>query len=143
LGGLPAFAAQGITSYAHQKTIELARANQLPIPAQGFVDSLVLPVGKAAVVVKFFGEGHTKDNVVAFFSADQVLFGGCLIKEINATKGYLGDANTRTWSNTVQKIAQAYPQLKWVVPGHGASGSKALLDYTQQLFRADAAKLNL
>jgi len=71
-----------------------------------------------------------------------VLFGGCLIKELDASKGYLGDAskgylgdaNVKAWSNTVTKIKKAYPKLQIVVPGHGAIGNQALLDYTIKLF---------
>jgi metallo-beta-lactamase class B len=75
------------------------------------------------------------DNIVGYFPADQVLFGGCLIKEVNASKGYLGDANVAAWSETVSRIKQAYPQVDYVVPGHGAHGHKELLDYTVELFR--------
>lgn len=31
------------------------------------------------------------------------MFGGCLIKELDAGKGYLGDANVADWSSTVEK----------------------------------------
>ena len=40
----------------------------------------------------YFGEGHTKDNIMGYFTEDQALFGGCLIKKVGASKGYLGDA---------------------------------------------------
>ena len=58
-----------------------------------------------------------------------------MIKEIEATKGYLGDANVGDWSNTVLKIKKQYPNLKIVIPGHGAIGGSELLDYTIQLFQ--------
>jgi metallo-beta-lactamase class B len=44
------------------------------------------------ITAKFFGEGHTKDNVVGYFPSENVMFGGCLVKELNASKGYLGFA---------------------------------------------------
>ena len=84
----------------------------------------------------FFGEGQTKDNVVGYFESDQILFGGCLLKELNASKGYLGDANLAAWSTTVEKVKTAYPQLQFVVPGHGKHGNTQLLDYTINLFKA-------
>jgi metallo-beta-lactamase class B len=58
-----------------------------------------------------------------------------LIKELEATKGYLGDANIAQWSNTVERIKEQYPNIKIVIPGHGAIGGKDLLDYTIQLFK--------
>jgi metallo-beta-lactamase class B len=61
--------------------------------------------------------------------------GGCLIKELEATKGYLGDANVAAWSNTVKLVKKEFPNIKLVVPGHGAIGDSKLLDYTIDLFK--------
>ncbi|MEJ8843891.1 subclass B1 metallo-beta-lactamase [Lacibacter sp. H375] len=135
LGGLKAFHENNISSYAYFKTIALATENKYVVPKNSFNDSLTLKVGKENVVVKFFGEGHTKDNVVGYFPSESILFGGCLIKEVDASKGYLGDANVADWSATVEKIKMAYPNVKIVVPGHGEYGNKALLDYTINLFK--------
>lgn len=137
LGGLKTFNDYNIPSYANIKTIELAKENNLVVPINGFTDSLVLKVGNKIITAKFFGEGHTKDNVVGYFPSENILFGGCLIKEIKAGKGYLGDANITTWSNTVEKIKMKYPNVKIVVPGHGAYGNSKLLDYTIKLFQAN------
>ncbi|MFM6936199.1 MAG: subclass B1 metallo-beta-lactamase [Aquirufa sp.] len=134
LGGLSAFHAVGIPSIANEKTIELATQNQMNVPQKGFSGKSNLLVGRKEVHLRFFGEGHTRDNIVAYFPAEQVLFGGCLIKEIGASKGFLGDANVSAWSATVAKLQQAFPQVKHVVPGHGAVGDAKLLDYTRQLF---------
>ncbi|RPE14313.1 subclass B1 metallo-beta-lactamase [Chitinophaga lutea] len=135
LGGLKAFDDQGIPSYAYVKTIELAKENNFITPKNSFPDSLILKVGHETVIAKFFGEGHTRDNIVGYFPGENVLFGGCLIKELNAGKGFLGDANVAAWSGTVEKVKDHYPDVKIIVPGHGEYGNKALLDYTINLFR--------
>jgi metallo-beta-lactamase class B len=135
LGGLKAFHENNIPSYANFKTIELATENKMAIPQNGFSDSLILKVGNENARATFFGEGHTKDNVVGYFPSDNILFGGCLIKELDASKGYLGDATIADWSNTVEKVKKQYPNLKIVVPGHGEHGNKKLLDYTIKLFK--------
>jgi len=135
LGGLKAFHAHQIPSYAYFKTIELAKKNNFAVPENSFKDSLILKVGTENVSAKFFGEGHTKDNTVGYFPSENILFGGCLIKELDATKGYLGDANVADWSYTVEKIKKQYPNVKIIIPGHGASGNKALLEYTINLFK--------
>ena len=136
LGGLKAFEEDHIPSYANVKTIELAKENNLVIPNNGFTDTLTLKVGDKIVTVKFFGEGHTKDNVVGYYPSENLMFGGCLIKELDAGKGYLGDANIIDWSSTVERVKQEYPDVKIVVPGHGEYGDKKLLDYTINLFKA-------
>lgn len=135
LGGLHTFHAHGIPSFANAKTRELAERAGTAVPANTFVDSLVLMADAEPIVVKHFGEGHTVDNVVGWFAKERVLFGGCLVKELNATKGYLGDANVGAWSSTVERVKQAYPQVKHVVPGHGRPGGTRLLDHTIELFK--------
>lgn len=136
LGGLKAFHDNKIPSYSNSKTVELAGVNNYTIPLKGFTDSITIKLGDENIAVKFYGEGHTKDNVVGYCPKENILFGGCLIKEINATKGYLGDANLATWSGTVEKIKKDFPSIKIVVPGHGKYGNIELLDYTIGLFKS-------
>ncbi len=135
VGGLKTFHADSIPSYANIRTIELAKEKNFLIPQNGFRDSLRLALGDSYVTVRFPGEGHTKDNVVGYFPNDNILFGGCLIKEIDANKGYLGDANVYAWSATVERVKDEYPNIKIVVPGHGEPGGRELLDYTIRLFK--------
>ncbi|RTQ50899.1 subclass B1 metallo-beta-lactamase [Hymenobacter gummosus] len=135
VGGLPEFRRQRIPSYASQQTIAYAQQRRAPVPERAFTDSLTLRVGTTKVQATFFGEGHTRDNVVGYFPAEQVMFGGCLIKELNAPKGNLADANVQAWPATVQRVRQQYPRVQVVVPGHGQVGGQSLLDYTIQLFQ--------
>lgn len=135
LGGLKEFDENNIPSFANYRTIEFAEENKLTPPKTAFHDSLTLMVGSTHVLVNFFGEGHTRDNVVGYFPDENVLFGGCLIKTLDASKGFIGDANVVAWSATVEKVKKAYPQVKLVVPGHGPHGDQKLLDYTIQLFQ--------
>lgn len=135
LGGLKAFHDNNIASYANFKTVELAKENSYVVTKNSFKDSLNLKVGDENIIVKYFGEGHTKDNIVGYFPSENVMFGGCLIKEIDASKGYLGDANVADWSSTVEKIKKEYPNVKIIVPGHGKYGNIKLLDYTIKLFK--------
>lgn len=135
LGGLKAFHKNGTPSYAYFKTIEFAKARNFIVPQNSFSEPLSLKIGKLQVTAKFFGEGHTKDNVIGYFPAENIMFGGCLIKELNATKGFLGDANVAAWSATVEKVKKDYPNVKLVIPGHGERGDAKLLDYTIDLFK--------
>lgn len=135
LGGLKAFDENNIPSYAYFKTVELAKENNFVVPKNSFKDSLILKVGNENITVKFFGEGHTKDNVVGYFPSENIMFGGCLIKTLDASKGYLGDANVADWSNTVEKVKKEYPNVKIIIPGHGKFGNIKLLDYTINLFK--------
>lgn len=137
VAGLEIFNGHGIPSYTSNKTIKQLKnkIGKLPNPIRGFNDSLALPVGNRAVYIQYFGEGHTKDNIIGYFPDDKAVFGGCLIKELGAGKGNLADANTKAWPVTVRKLKQRYPQVEIVIPGHGKPGSSALFDYTINLFR--------
>ncbi|WP_353719340.1 subclass B1 metallo-beta-lactamase [Dyadobacter sp. 676] len=134
VGGLKAFHEHGIPSYATNKTIALDKERKFPVPQKGFDGKLDLKVGKKAVVAAFYGEGHTRDNIIGYFPSEKIMFGGCLIKEVDATKGNLADANVEAWPATVTKIKEKYPDAKVVIPGHGKIGDTALLDYTIKLF---------
>ncbi|WP_149277306.1 subclass B1 metallo-beta-lactamase [Pareuzebyella sediminis] len=135
VGGLEAFHEKNIPSYANQRTLELARKEGNPVPEQGFAMQNELMVGGTCVINQFIGEGHTMDNIVSYIPNESLLFGGCLVKSLGASKGNLSDANEFEWSRTVQKIKQKYPDLKTVVPGHGNYGGIELLDYTEELFK--------
>jgi metallo-beta-lactamase class B len=137
LGGLAAFHERNIPSYASDLTIELAGKNGETLPQNGFQGVLTLAANGTVSITQYHGAGHTLDNVVSYVPSEQVLFGGCLIKSLNARKGNLADADTLAWSATVQSVKAAYPETKIVVPGHGASGTTALLDYTINLFRQE------
>lgn len=134
LGGLGEFHARGISSYGSIQTLELAKQSGGLIPQNGFERELILEVGGIQVISRFLGEGHTRDNIVAYIPSNHVLFGGCLIKEVGASLGYLGDANTQAWSGTVSRVKNAFPKVTTVIPGHGKVGNTELLDYTIRLF---------
>lgn len=135
LRGLEEFHRQGIPSYANKLTIQLARASQSPVPQYGFTGQLELKIGDENVVADFIGEGHTKDNVVGYFPAARVLFGGCLVKELGASEGNLEDATVSHWALTGIKVKAKYPDAKLIIPGHGTPGGTSLLDYTIELFK--------
>lgn len=137
VGGIETFNEHHIPGYTSFKTIQILKSNghKNAFFLKSFSDSLTLNVGGQNVYVKYLGEGHTKDNVVGYFPEDSVLFGGCLIKELGAGKGFLGDANVKAWPATVLKVKQEYPAAKIVIPGHGKPGGTDLLDYTIALFK--------
>jgi metallo-beta-lactamase class B len=136
VGGLEKFNENNIPSYASNKTIALLKkkGKVFSKPIRGFDDSLTLNIGDKKVYIKYFGEGHTRDNIVGYFPDDKAVFGGCLIKEVGATKGNLADANVAVWPETVRKLKQSYPQTRIVIPGHGKTGGIELFDYTIKLF---------
>ena len=134
LGGLEEFHKRGIKSYSHELTPELAEKNGAAIPLNTFEEQLEIKVGSENIICCYFGEAHTSDNIVVWIPEEKILFGGCMIKSLNSSKGNLADANVNEWVNTVEKVKKKFSSAKIVIPGHGDYGGIELLDYTIDLF---------
>ncbi|WP_339706150.1 subclass B1 metallo-beta-lactamase [Algoriphagus aquimarinus] len=134
LGGLNEFHSRGIPSYASDRTLALAKTAGYPTPENGFKKKLILEAGNLRVTNQFLGEGHTKDNFVAYVPTDKVIFGGCMIKALGVGNGNLEDANVAAWPATVRNVKSASPETLIVIPGHGKIGRTELLDYTIEMF---------
>lgn len=134
LGGLKEFHSAKIPSYANQLTVDLAKQNHQVLPKNPFDWEIEIKIGEELVLIKHFGEGHTRDNVVGYIPNQKALFGGCLVKSVGAGKGNLLDANPKDWPNTITRIKKELPEIEIVIPGHGKHGGQELLDYTVELF---------
>lgn len=135
LGGLSSFHQNGIPSFALDKTVALARENQVKeLPQNSFQHSKVFKFGEKTLVSSFLGEGHTPDNTIVYFPDEKVFFGGCLVKALASDKGYLGDSNVEAWPRSIQNLKNHYGRSRLVVPGHGKAGGAELLDYTREIF---------
>jgi len=136
MGGLSALHEKGVESIACAETIQICTSQKLPIPQKSFVDSMVLEFEGETVVCRYFGAGHTTDNIVVYFPTSKILFGGCLIKSLNSKGlGNTKEADIEHWDNTVFNIKKTYPSVKLVIPGHGAFGDGNLLEHTIALVR--------
>ena len=138
LGGLEEFHKRGIHSFAYNRTIQIAKEIGCTVPEYGFDNYMEFKVGNEKVYVEFLGEGHTCDNVIGYFPLENVMFGGCLIKEFGSGKGNLEEANIEKWSETVVEVKKKYPKTKKIIPGHGKLGGVELLDYTIDLFKKNS-----
>ena len=134
LGGLQPFHDLNIPSYASSRTLSLIKDPNNIKPNNRFDTILELKIGEKNTITQYFGEGHTTDNVVGYIPSEKALFGGCLIKALHSKKGNLADANIDDWSVTVKHIKTEFPDIEFVIPGHGSHGNQELLDYTIELF---------
>lgn len=137
LGGLKEFHAENIPSYASNKTIALAKDDNQEVPQNGFDKADTLTIGNQKIINTFFGEAHSKGNIISYIPSENALFGGCQVKALGAGKGNLNSANIHEWSNSIENVKKAYPEIQFVVPGHGKVGSIDLLDFTIEMFEND------
>lgn len=128
----------GTPSYAHKLTIEILQAQNLPAPRNSFTDSLSLPLDDLEIVFRYFGAGHTPDNTVAWIPSEKILFGGCMVKALDARgKGNIADASLEEWPKTLAKVLKAYENAGMVIPGHGKTGGTDLLRHSIGLLKKE------
>lgn len=136
MGGLSALHDKGVESIAFYKTIQICKSQNLPIPKVSFSDSVTLNFEGETVSCRYFGAGHTVDNITAFFPRSKILFGGCLIKSLASKNlGNTKEADIENWDSTVLRVKKEYPSIKFVIPGHGTFGDSSLLDHTISLVK--------
>jgi len=136
MGGINEFHKNNIPSYSLKLTREIAQEKKLPLPQNTFTDSLKIKFGRDEVIAKYFGGGHTIDNIVVWFPSENILFGGCLIKAMKWNGlGNLADAVVGEWEETVRKVKASFPEATIVVPGHDEYGGLELLDHTIELVK--------
>jgi metallo-beta-lactamase class B len=134
IGGLVYLKNQRIDSYANQMTIDIAKANNLPVPANGFKDSLQLQLGDKLIKCYYFGAAHSLDNIVVWIPSEQILFPGCLIKSVNSKDlGNIVDGDLIAYPKTIDKLINRFPTAKIVIPGHGQFGGYELIKHTKEL----------
>jgi metallo-beta-lactamase class B len=138
--GIDSVHARSIPTYANKRTLALAQAEGLTAPANKFGKRKRLTIGGQEIINYYPGPGHSPDNIVSYLPAERVLFGGCMLKSMNATKGNLADASLNKWSRSMGKVKKQFPKAEVLVPGHGRQGGPELLDYTIALFEPAADK---
>lgn len=141
MGGLGYLKSQGIESYANQKTIDIARKKNLPVPAHSFRDSLQLKLGEQTISCYYFGAAHSIDNIVVWIPSEKILFPGCMVKSLNSTDlGNIADGDLNTYPSTMEKVIKKFGKDEIVIPGHGSPGGSELLFHTLDLARKQNLK---
>lgn len=136
MGGLGFLKSMGIKSYADNRTIEIAKGKGLPIPGQGFSDSIKLKLGDKLIYCYYFGAAHSMDNIVVWIPSEKILFPGCMCKSIDATNlGNTADGSLKDYRSTLEKVQARFRMAKVVVPGHGKTGGPELLTHTISIIR--------
>lgn len=134
LGGLDYLNSIGVKSLANSLTVAKCNELQLPVPSESFSDFVVFDFHGEKVECRYFGPGHSVDNITVWLPQRKILFGGCLVKSIHSRGlGNLSDAMVEEWDTTVNKLAGTYGEIKTVIPGHGEAGGAELLDHTIRL----------
>lgn len=117
--GLEYYKRQGIKTYTTSLTDELSKKNNKKRAEFLMTKDTVFTVGEHSFEIYYPGEGHTADNIIAWFNREKILYGGCLIKGADARDlGYLGDANILEYEMTLKKVHQKCADPKFIIVSH-------------------------
>ena len=137
MGGLGAAHELGARSYALDTTVAFAKRDGSPVPQRAFEHQHDLRLGARLLELRFFGPGHTLDNIVVWIPDTQVLFAGDVVRSAGARSlGNVREADLEHWPATLDALEHAYGAARVVVPGHGAPGGPELLQHTRGLLAA-------
>ncbi|MFT5884668.1 MAG: metallo-beta-lactamase class B [Arcticibacterium sp.] len=141
LGGLEYLKSIGVSSLANLLTLTKCIEDSLSIPSESFTGSKTFSFNGEAIECRFFGGGHSFDNITVWLPNQKILVGGCMVRASSAKGlGNLSDAVLAEWDGSIQKVWDAYPNANIVIPGHGNYGGTELLSHTLELVKAHKAK---
>jgi len=129
---------QGAKTYSSKQTYALAKKENNELPQYTFARDTTFNIGGEILKTYYPGAGHTRDNIVVWLPQAHVLFGGCLVKSLEAdTKGFTGDADLKHWPRAIKNVAYKFAGAQYVIPGHlGWQGGTKQLRHTLKVVNA-------
>ncbi|MBY0424161.1 MAG: BlaB/IND/MUS family subclass B1 metallo-beta-lactamase, partial [Cytophagales bacterium] len=133
-GGLDYYKLKGIKTYATKRTDNLCIERNEKRAELLIENDTVFAFGKYSFKTYYPGHGHTPDNIVIWFPEQKILYGGCLIKSLQAKElGNLADARVNQWKKSIHAIQRKFGEPNFIVPGHQDWASNQSLTHTLHL----------
>lgn len=135
VGGLAWLNRQGVKTYALDQTNAILASLKTEQAKESFRDSLTLTTGGIRIELYYLGGGHATDNIVGWIPSEKILFGGCMLKDNEATNiGNTSDAAPlEEWLKTVEAVEKRFPDAQIIIPGHGKYGGKEIFTRTKEI----------
>lgn len=132
--GLEYYKSKGIKTYTTLLTDELSKRNNKKRSEYLIKNDTVFNIGQSIFETYYPGQGHTTDNIVVWFKNENILYGGCLIKGVDAENlGYLGDANTNEYYTTLLRVKNKFPKPKFIIISHSDWNNLSSLNHSIEL----------
>ncbi len=117
--GLEYYRQQGIRTYTTVLTDEFSKKNNMKRAEFLMTKDTVFNFGPYSFEIYYPGQGHTADNIIIWFEKEKILYGGCLIKGVDAENlGYLGDTNVKEYASTLKKVQKKCRDPKFIIVAH-------------------------
>lgn len=135
-GGLEYYRKLGIKTYTTVQTDEISKVSRKKRAEFLISKDTLFTIGGYSFETYYAGRGHAPDNIVIWFDKEKILYGGCLIKSVEAEDlGYTGEADIKQWPKTIKKLQKKFADPQYIIPGHGDWTSKEALNHTLQLLK--------
>lgn len=118
------------TAKSRKDVAEVGASSAEP-PKTTFAKSLhVIEDPMRRVEFHFFGWAHTRGDGFVYIPKDKVLATGDAVT--NGAYNYTADGNIGNWPSVIAKAQKL--DVRYVLPGHGASGGREVLEGQRQFF---------
>jgi metallo-beta-lactamase class B len=125
--GVVEFTRAGIPDYPRVEPV---------LPTRIFPGDFALQEGRVRAL--YLGRSHTPDGIFVYFPEEQVLYGGCILKE---QLGNLAFADLEEYPRTLARLAALKLEVRTIVAGHGSPvHGPELVEHYLGLLRANAAR---
>ncbi len=139
--GLAYYRTHGIKTFTTVQTDEISKENGRPRAEFLMQKDTAFHIGQYTFQTYYAGPGHTKDNIVIWFDKEKILYGGCLVKSIDAADlEYIGEANIPEWSKTIKKVQAKFEKPAFIITGHHSWKSSSALEHTLKLIKQHEEK---
>lgn len=134
--GLDILRERGVATYSSVRTDAISRQKGEKLAEHHFTADTTFKVGGLTFRTYYPGAGHTSDNIVVWFPKARILYGGCLVKSIEASGlGNVADANLTEWPKSIRNLTQTFGMPRFIIPGHQSWISRQALEHTMSLLK--------
>ncbi len=125
---------QGIPTWSSAQTREFCKKSGDKQAEFTFRRDTTFHVGGVSFQAFYPGPGHALDNIVVWFPAEKVLYGGCFVKSTEASDlGNIADADLSRWPGALKKVMKKFKRPAFIIPGHQDWSSPESLNHTLEL----------
>lgn len=133
-GGLTFFRKSGIATYTTAATDSISAYMGFPRAQFIMAHDTSFQLGNLVMETYYPGPGHTIDNIVCWFPAQQILYGGCLIKStVDQSLGNTADGDLKAYANSVRRVKRKFTHPYIVIPGHQEWRNNKSVEHTLQM----------
>ncbi len=135
-GGFNMLERNGVATWSSALTKLYCIKNNESVATHIFLNDTTFTLGDLTLITFYPGPAHAPDNIVVWFPAQKILYGGCMIKSTESgTLGNLADADVFSWPKSIHNIEKKYRKVNYVIPGHESWSSTNSIQHTLQMLK--------